>query len=165
VSSLRKTIQFNDKSRVFNVRTAAIIMRDDHVLVCREDDDIFAMLPGGRIELGEASGGALAREIQEELQCEGAVGQLLFTVENLFHLEGEEFHQIGLYYAATLPDSFPFTTDGTCLVTHDEGHELKFNWVPATFEGLTQWALIPVWLRERMGCLPTHATHLIIDER
>lgn len=161
----RKTIHFSEGPRVFNVRVAGVAIRHGHVLVCREDDDIYAMLPGGRVEHGELSAEALAREIMEELGCEGQVGRQLFSVENLFHLEDEEFHQIGLYYEIDLPESFPFRTDGTCLKTRDEGHDLKFDWVPATAAGLIEWQLIPVWLRHRMQTLPSATEHLRIDER
>ena len=60
----------------FNYRVAAIALRKGHVLACREDDDDYVMLPGGRVEMGEASPVALAREIAEELRVAGEIGPL-----------------------------------------------------------------------------------------
>ena len=162
----RTMIHFPDgERRRFNVRVAGVAVRDGHVLVCREDDDAYVMLPGGRVEIGENSHSALNREIAEELHCRGEVGRLLFTVENFYHLEDKEFHQIGLYYEIQLPESFPFHTDGNCLVTHDEGHELQFDWVAATPDALVQWNLVPNWLANRISDLPRQTEHLVIDER
>ena len=56
-------ISFPIEGGRFNYRVAAIIIVDGHVLICDEDDDGFAMLPGGRVEMGESSSLSLAREI------------------------------------------------------------------------------------------------------
>ncbi|VAW18234.1 hypothetical protein MNBD_ALPHA12-1175 [hydrothermal vent metagenome] len=149
----------------FNYRTAGVILRNGHVLVCREDDKDFTMLPGGRVELGEASDIALKREITEELGCSGRIGRLIFSVENFFALTGEQFHEIGKYYSVTLPDDFPFETEKPCMITHDEGHVLTFNWVKLEAGALAGVNLLPKWLRTRFDGLPAQTEHLIVDER
>ena len=163
--SERLTLTFLTGRRRFNYRVAAVIIRDNHVLVCREDDDDYVMLPGGRVEFGEASDVALVREIGEELNCVGEAGGLLFSVENLFEREGENFHEIGKYYAADLPDGFPFQTDQPALVTHDEGHELKFYWVSISGDALAKMNLMPKWIVGRLADLPDRTEYLIEDER
>ena len=77
-------IHFRFEGKVFNHRAAGIAIRDGHVLICREDDDLYTLLPGGRIEFGEDSRTAMAREIEEELKAPGEVGRLLFTSETFF---------------------------------------------------------------------------------
>ncbi len=161
----RRMLSFvSDKER-FNFRVAGVALRNGHVLVCREDADNFVLLPGGRVEFGEASDLALLREIKEELQCAVSVGRLLFNVENFFLREGEQFHELARYYAIELPDDFPFEKDGPCLTTRDEGHELTFEWIKADSEALARINLLPEWLRERFGDLPSTTEHLIVDER
>lgn len=161
----RTMLSFLTGTHRFNYRVAGVAMRDNHVLVCREDDDDFVMLPGGRVELGETSEIALHREIGEELQCMGQIDRLLFTAENFFTRSGEQFHEIGLYYAITLPKNFPFETDRPSLTTHDEGHILTFEWVHAHEEVLTPLNLLPEWIRPRFANLPNIPDHLIVDER
>jgi len=63
----RHILSFPIDGQRFNYRVAAIIIVDGHVLVCDENDDGYSMLPGGRVEIGEPSDVALAREIVEEL--------------------------------------------------------------------------------------------------
>ena len=64
----RTMLSFVVGTNRFNYRVAGIALRDGHVLVCREDDDDWVMLPGGRVEMGEPTTTALVREIAEELQ-------------------------------------------------------------------------------------------------
>ncbi len=156
-------IPFGD--HLFNYRVAGVAIRNNHVLVCREDEQDFTLLPGGRVELGEASEEALHREVEEELKCVGQVGRLIYSVENFFDREGERFHEMGKYYALSLPDEFSFEKDKPCLVTHDEGHVLTFTWVSVEAEALSRINLLPLWMRVRLGDLPEHAEHLIMDER
>ncbi|KRA98093.1 hypothetical protein ASD83_13650 [Devosia sp. Root685] len=87
----------------FNFRVAGIIVADGHVLICREDDDDFAMLPGGRVELGEDSRLSLTREIAEELAMPAEIGPMLATSESFYFRQGEDFHELGFFYAVTLP--------------------------------------------------------------
>ena len=95
MNDLRTMVHFPIGDRLFNYRAAAIIIRDGHVLTCQEDDDEYIMLPGGRVELGEASDAALARELAEEVQAPAAIGRLVYTVENFFGHNGKVVHELG----------------------------------------------------------------------
>lgn len=161
----RTMISFFDGERRLNCRTAAIIVRDGHLLVCREDDDDFVLLPGGRVEFGEASDFALKREIEEELKHIGTLERLVFSTENFFFRGGVQFHEMAYYYAVTLPDHFPFTQKSPCLVTHDEGHKLSFHWVETTPEALAAINLLPQWMRHKTADLHLAHAHMIVDER
>lgn len=161
----RVMLSFLEGQHRFNYRVAGVMIRNGHVLVCREDNDDYVMLPGGRVEMGETSVVALQREIGEELRCVGQIGRLLFTCEGFFTRADEMFHEIGLFYAVTLPDDFPFKTGTPSLVTFDEGHELTFDWVETTADVLAKLNLKPAWLCGRLGDLPDTPEHLIADER
>src|ERR1700709_600932 len=125
MSETRTMLSFVVGATRFNYRVAGVALRDGHVLTCREDDDDYVMLPGGRVEMGEASPVALAREIAEELHATGEIGRLLYTVENFFEREGQRFHEIAAYYVVTLPESVPFRSGSVAFETEDEGHRLR----------------------------------------
>lgn len=165
IAATRTMISFKVGDQRFNHRVAAIAIRNGHVLVCREDDDDYVMLPGGRVELGESSPIALAREMVEELGVEAPIERLLFTEENFFERDGETFHQIGIYYQVALPDDFPFAVGTPCLVRFDEGLELKFSWVEATAEALAAINLLPMWAREAIEARQDGSRHVVVDER
>ncbi|MDR3474474.1 MAG: NUDIX domain-containing protein [Devosia sp.] len=160
----RTLLTFDVGPNRFNYRVAAVIVRDGHVLTCREDDDDWLMLPGGRVEMGEPSQVALGREIAEELRSPGEIGPLLFMVENFFAREDRSFHEIGVYYRVTLPESFPFAPGGVVLEVEDEGHRLQFEWLPVEEEALYRRNLLPRWIVEKLRVLPDSAQHLVMHE-
>jgi 8-oxo-dGTP pyrophosphatase MutT (NUDIX family) len=160
----RTMLSFVVGAQRFNYRTAAIIIRENHVLVCREDDDNFVLLPGGRVEMGETSLSALTREIGEELHSTAEIGPLVFTVENFFEREGQRFHEIAAYYHVALPDSFPFRPKGIAFETYDEGHLLHFSWLPLAAAPLIEANLLPRWMIRRLADLPEAPEHLVMHE-
>ncbi len=161
---VRTMLSFVVGASRFNYRVAGLALRGGHVLTCREDEDGYVMLPGGRVEMGEPSPVALAREIAEELRTTAEIGPLVYTVENFFERDRQRFHEIGLYYRVTLPEAFPFQSDGVCLETEDEGHRLRFQWVPVEREALLQVNLLPRWMIGRLAQLPDRSEHLIMRE-
>ena len=164
----RHVLSFPIEGRRFNYRVAAVIVVDGHVLVCREDDDDYVMLPGGRVELGEASTLSLAREIAEELALPAEIGPLAATSESFYRRDGEEFHELAIFYRVALPGQRP---DGSMpwLVRHDEGHELQFSWVPLEGGGLEAVNLLPAWLpvflRRHAGPAVDAVPHVVHDAR
>lgn len=160
----RHVLSFPIAGQRFNYRVAAIIVVDGHVLVCREDDDDYCMLPGGRVELGEASATSLVREIAEELAVPAVVGPMVATSESFYRREGEDFHELGFFYAVQLPDQAP---DGRSpwLVRQDEGHDLHFYWVKLIAGELEALNLRPRWLPAYLRDRPDSLVHIVHDER
>ncbi|UJW87347.1 NUDIX hydrolase [Devosia sp. SL43] len=160
----RHIISFPIAGQRFNYRVAGIIIVDGHVLITSEDDDDYFMLPGGRVELGEPSHLSLEREIAEELDMPGEVGALVATSESFYHRVGEDFHELGFFYAVHLPGQAP-NGQSPWLMRHDEGHELKFHWVPLAGDALETVNLLPRWLPDFLRNLPSHPAHIVHDER
>ncbi len=73
---------------------AAIIVRDDRVLICqRTEEQPFPLqweFPGGKIEPGEEPVAALARELEEELGIRAVIGPELATVRHCYQKQGSE---------------------------------------------------------------------------
>src|SRR3569623_168367 len=117
MTGARTMVNFPVGDRLFNYRAAAIIVRDAHVLICHEDNDDYIMLPGGRVELGEARDVALEREVAEEVQAPAEIGRLNYTVENFFTLDGLTVHELGAFFAVELM-YFPFRACGVVRTVH-----------------------------------------------
>lgn len=164
MTSLRTMLSFPVGGTRFNYRVAGVAIRDGHVLVCREDDDDYCMLPGGRVEMGEPSDLALVREIAEELVMAVEVGPLLFTSESFYGRVGERFHELGFIYAIELPEDVGPGGVQPFLVREDEGHLLQFSWLPLEGPDLTEARLLPPWLPERLRALPDMPGHVIFHE-
>lgn len=156
----RHVISFPIEGQRFNYRVAAIIVVDGHVLLCREDDDDYTMLPGGRVELGEPSRFSLEREIGEELALPASIGPLLATSESFYRREGEDFHELGFFYIVDLPGQGP-NGQSPWLVRQDEGHDLSFHWVKLAGNGLEEFNLLPAWLPDFLRNLPQGPVHIV----
>ena len=149
----RTIISFPAHGTRFNYRVAGAALREGHVLVCREDDDDYCMLPGGRVEVGEPSDLALLREMAEELAMPVSIGSLLFTYESFYGRAGDRYHELGFVYAIELPPDIGPGGAQPFLVREDEGHLLQFSWLPLEGTALAEASLQPPWLPERLRSL------------
>ena len=117
-------ISWTGPGGTFNLRVAAIIARDEEILLCTVDGLGYWFLPGGRVRLGESGGAALARELAEELGHELPAGKLALVVENIYYGSTLQ-HEIGLYYLLTWPSRLaPDDLQGGT----EPGH--RFCWMP-----------------------------------
>jgi 8-oxo-dGTP pyrophosphatase MutT (NUDIX family) len=82
-------------------------------------------VPGGRLEEGETSATALAREMHEELgiRIEGA--ELSAVIETRFEHGGTEYQEVGLYFEVDRP-----TVPDEPLVRRDGDRDCEFRWFP-----------------------------------
>ena len=155
----RVLLSFPIADHRFNYRVAGIAIRDGHVLVCKEDEDTYAMLPGGRVELGEPSDLALTREMAEELAMPVEIGRLMLTSESFYEREDQHFHELGFFYEITLPAGAGPNGQSPWLSREDEGHMLHFDWV--RLDALGQVNLLPAWLQTRLPQLADGVEHVI----
>lgn len=136
--------------RRFQMRAAAIIRRDGHLLIHKATQETFWTLPGGRVEFGETGEQAVQREIAEELGCSATIGPLRYLVENFFIYEGETLHEIGWYYDAELTGAFPFITDDICHRATEGAYDLEFRWVPCDAASFGAYPLMPPMLAAQL---------------
>jgi ADP-ribose pyrophosphatase YjhB (NUDIX family) len=149
----------------FTCRAAAVVERDRHVLVGRTTSESIWYLPGGRVEWGETTREAAERELIEELGVPGQLGELAMVLENFFVHGGQRFHELAYYYPATLPDGFPFRSDGqVCHRGRDGDVELEFRWVPVDAESLRACAFRPLMLCGELASFGTAFRHVVIHD-
>ena len=164
-----------ERSR-FQVRAAAVILDRDEkrVLVHRAVTDDSWALPGGRVEITETTGEALAREMREDLTVEVEVGRLLWVTEEFFEFVDIEWHGIAFYYLVRLPGDCPiYDTDvwsGVEEFVEDlfvpehlraevNRLDLIFQWHDR--EQLHDLNLYPRFLQDGLRSLPLTTQHLI----
>lgn len=115
------------------VAAYALVVARERVLLTRVSGTGFHTgrwsLPGGGVEHGEHPRAAVVRELAEETGLDAQVGRLL-AVDDV-HVHGtapsgreEDFHSVGIVYAATVPD------DAEPRVVEGEGTTDAVAWVP-----------------------------------
>ncbi|HEX6819831.1 MAG TPA: NUDIX hydrolase [Ktedonobacterales bacterium] len=153
-----------DRGR-FNVRAAGVCVEDGYVLAQQFDGSEFWVLPGGRIEMGEDSANALAREMSEELPITDAIRieRLLWITELFFNpSEGEEYHELGFYYLMRLPAGHALQDKSASAFSEDAGARFELRWLP--LDALGDFPIVPYFLRTELLALPGDPRHMIIYE-
>lgn len=90
-----------------NIRPAVLIIENQHVLTMQYNyggQEVYN-LPGGNLELGEFLSDALARELQEELVIEIAVGEMILVGEVYF--EDRKKHTLHLLFEGKITAGIP----------------------------------------------------------
>lgn len=123
-----------------NLRVAAIVTRGAEVLLCRPWDQDWWYLPGGRIKTNESSAAAIQRELTEEIGAGFQVIRPMITAENFFELEGQQFHEISMYYEVAWSAG---EIQGT-----QKGTDEVFEWFPQ--ERLNEIVLKPDFIKEHI---------------
>jgi ADP-ribose pyrophosphatase YjhB (NUDIX family) len=156
-------VSFETAVGYFNYRVAAIIIDDDHLLLCRDTRSDFWFLPGGRIEMSETSTDAVRREIREELESDSQVERLVWVIENFFVMNGARFHEIGLSYLVTLPPDSPLLDKLTPRPFHEPvGTDMEMRWFHLA--DLSSVDLRPAFLRESLQDLPDTTQLIVVKE-
>lgn len=150
----------------FNLRSVAVILRHNAVLIHRAEKDDFWALPGGRVDPFETTAHTLEREMEEEIGCTIHVKRLLWIVENFFSYENTPFHEIAFYHLATLSEPVPRLPQAPKLEQPTfDGWEsgdvrLIFEWAP--LDSLDRLPLYPSFLRAGLQCLPQATQHISV---
>ena len=143
----------------FQVRAAAIFIRNGSVLLHRLEYDAYWALPGGRVEPGEEAARTIVREMREELGEEVVSGPLAFAVENFFELRGRPNHELGFYFEASLSADSPLL-DATRSHWRTEGvQRLEFRWF--ALDALDQLDLRPSFLKQGLAPLRPGFEHVV----
>jgi ADP-ribose pyrophosphatase YjhB (NUDIX family) len=90
-----------------NIRPAVLIIENQHVLTMQYNyggQEVYN-LPGGNLELGEFLSDALARELQEELGIEIAVGEMILVGEIYF--EDRKKHTLHILFEGKITSGIP----------------------------------------------------------
>ena len=127
-----------------------LLIKDDHLLVCHNVQNLYAYLPGGHVEFGETREQALQREWQEELACNCHVGKFLQFFEDRFtDIKGEKFHEYAYLYQVSC-DVLSLNQP----LPHPESN-LFFEWVPLS--EIKQRRILPTPMRDYVWELSRNA--------
>ena len=94
---------YNQEENIkFNFRVAAIIKYKDHILLQKSSNNYYWSLIGGRVNLGEDTLSAIAREIKEEtgFKLNKKDFKLIRVIENFFeyHIDQSKYHELLFIY-------------------------------------------------------------------
>ena len=155
-------INFRDEDGEFKYRVVGILIDENNrVLVQAVANNQFYCLPGGRVEIGESSNEALARELQEELGFPVEVKNPVFFIENFFVSSRTNIlaHELGVYFKVA--SEFAPKEDWN-FVENDKGEikPMKYRWV--SLDELDKVDLRPRFLKEKLPTIGDNFEQLVL---
>jgi len=138
-----------------NIRSAALIIHNNKMLVHRNINSNHYALIGGRVEIGESSEETIKREILEETGKQIEITGYAATIENFFEMKGKKFHEILFVNKAEFVDKADQKLQET--IKNVEGKEyLQYEWID--LDKIEEYPILPKAIKEifREGKFPTH---------
>lgn len=138
-----------------NVRSGIIIIKDNKVLLHKNDNRDNYCLPGGGVHFLESSEEAIIREIKEETGLDIKVEKCVSTIENLFEKDGIKFHEIYFIYRGSFKDDI----DTSKVIENIEGKPIKYGFVD--IDKIDDYYILPVVSTE---IIKNNTSHIINRE-
>jgi len=138
------SVKLNDGR--FNYRVGAIIVRDNKILMVKNNRSPHYYSVGGRVKFGESSREALTRELNEEIGQELEIGDLAIVQESFFEYgeTKEKYHEVCFFYYVDYDENNPI--EGTSFI--DNG-ELEFlEWLD--MDKLNEYEIYPKFFKTEL---------------
>ena len=147
---------------VINIRVGAIIIKDNKVLMVKNNKDDYYYSVGGRIQFEETAIQAIKREVKEELGFEMEVDRLGFICEAYFYgTVGDDverlIYETAYYFYMKIPEDF--TLDSKTFL--EDGTPEYLEWVPID----TDKIIYPEFFKTELKNPSKEIKYIIADER
>lgn len=147
---------------VLNIRVGAIIIKDNKILMVKNDRDGYYYSVGGRIQLGETAQQAIEREVKEELGLDMEIDRLGFVCEAFFYgTVGDDTERL-IYEPAFY--FYMKTRDDLVIRDHtflEDGSPERLEWVPLD----TDKTIYPAFFKTELRNAGKEIKHIVADER
>ena len=138
------------------MRSAALIIKDNKLLVAKNDNyDCFYTLGGG-VNLNEASTEAVIREYREETGYDFEIDRLAFIQERFYTLENCRHHEVVFFYLMKNIDVD--IKNGTATDQQCE----RLYWLPV--DELDKTNLVPAFLKTALKNMPKETVHIVSNK-
>lgn len=104
---MNNDINLQQNDQWFRLRACAIIIKDNKVLMAKNDKVSYYYTVGGAVKINESIEEAVKREVLEETGLNLEIDRLLYIHQNFIHFEGakeemvfipiDEYHQYDAY--------------------------------------------------------------------
>ena len=138
-----------------NVRSGIMIIKDNKLLLHKNQNKDNYCLPGGGVHFLESSEEAIIREIKEETGLDIRVEGCISTIENLFEKDGIKFHEIYFIYKGSFIDD----VDTSKIIDNIEGKPLKYGFVD--LDEIDEYYILPVVIKD---IIKNNTSHIINRE-
>ena len=145
-------------NHTLNVRSAAIIIHKNKVLLHKNKYEDYYALLGGRTQIGESSIETVKREVMEEIGKEIEVTGYCCTIENFFNFRDSEYHEIMFVHLAEFVNDEDKKIEET--LQNVEGKErLEYKWLD--LDKINDYKIKPEQIKKVLseGKFPVHVVN------
>ena len=150
---------FKTEQGIFNYRVVGVLVKEGHILIHKSVNDSNWSLPGGRVKILEQAQNGLQREFQEELGIDVQIERLLWSVENFFKYNEDNFHEIGFYYQVSIDKNYEINTKPFYGI---EGERLIYKWIPIA--QLDEVELYPEFIKSEIKDISDYPKHIVVKD-
>ncbi len=155
---MKKDWLFSADEYICGLRTAAVLIKDNKILVQKDKNGHEYALPGGHIKIGETSEDGLIREMAEETGVPVTCKRLLWSEECFWTWNGRQAHNIAFYYLIELRDNFEIPDNGE-FVPHKDNCNVVIGWLP--IDRIRNVIIYPEFLKDEIYHLNGPVKHFI----
>ena len=144
---MEKDWLFETDEYICDLRTVAVLVKNNKILVQREINGNEFALPGGHIKIGETLEDGLIREIMEEIGVDIKINRLLWSEECFWEYNGKQAHNIAFYYSVELCENQEIPDNGE-FVSQKDNYNVVIGWIP--IEELENITIYPEFLKKEI---------------
>jgi len=134
-------LSIRTKQGCFIYRVAAIILKENRLLLIKHDEFPCYYTVGGKVKLNESTEEAVIREVYEETGVKFQIDRLVFIQERFCNLEDGNHHELIFYYIMKENDCFN-------LNRYTDQSEETLHWV--SIIDLDQITIVPEFFKEEL---------------
>lgn len=149
---------FTTDEYICDLRTAAILVRDNKILVQRDRYGNEYALPGGHIKIGETLEDGLIRETKEEMGVNIKCNRLLWSEECFWKWNEKQVHTIVFYYLIELSENEEIPDIGE-FVSQKDNCDVVIAWMP--INELQNVIIYPEFLKKEIYNLNEPVKHFV----
>lgn len=149
---------FTTEEYTCDLRVAAVLVKDNKILVQRDKDGSEYALPGGHVKMGETLEDGLIRETMEEMGVQIECKKLLWSEECFWEWNGRQAHNISFYYLVELCDGFEIPDTGE-FVSQKDNCNVVIGWMP--IEQIQKVTIYPEFLKGEIYHLDGPIKHFV----
>ena len=155
---MEKDWLFSTDTYICDLRTVAVLIKDDKILVQRDADGTEYALPGGHVKIGETLEDGLIRETMEEMGVKIRCNRLLWSEECFWQWNGKQAHNIAFYFSVDLCDGYDIPDRGE-FVSQKDNCGVVIGWMP--IEKIPTLTIYPEFLKEEIFRLDGERKHFV----
>jgi len=156
---MRETgVSDNKSESSFSLRAAALIFKQNKLLVAKSVDYPCYYTVGGAVELNESSKEAVIREVFEETGFTMEIDRLAFVQERFLPVEGKKLHEVVFFYIMKTGGEFTIAENSFT----DQPLKETLHWLP--LDELYKYNLVPEFLKTKSFDNISGIEHIISKE-